>query len=211
MAGDRPRGMIESEVDPRAVARAQELLDHFLASRHERTLEAYRIDIEEFARFLALTPATAIARLLASGPSAARRVVLEYAVALRRKGRAQATIDRRLCTLRALVRTAQQLGLVGWVVEVLPEDLVSAAMEVSQPADSEHYMFPRNPSEIDRLDIQHYALREAVGSNYLAPVEDHSWVLDVACSTGQWGFEGCQQCPDAITVGFDLPSGHLGC
>src|SRR5207245_1425360 len=162
MAGNRPKGMIESEVDPRAVARAQQLLDQFLANRSDRTLQAYTIDIEEFARFLAFTPANAIAGLLASGPSAARRVVLDYAVALRRKGRAQATIDRRLCTLRALVRTAQQLGLVGWVVEVLPEDLVSAAMEVSHAADSEHYMFPRNPSEIDRLDIQHYALREAV-------------------------------------------------
>src|SRR6266566_4501292 len=209
MAGDRPKGMIESEVAPGAVARAQELLDHFLAKRNDRTLQAYSIDIEEFARFLALTPATAIARLLASGPSAARRMVLEYAVELRRKGRAQATIDRRLCTLRALVRTAQQLGLVGWVVEVLPEDLVSAAMEVSQPADGEHYMFPRNPSEIDRLDIQHYALKEALGANYLAPVEEPSWVLDVGCGTGQWGFEACQQFPEALVVGFDLVSGKL--
>src|SRR2546425_728577 len=103
VAGNRPKGMIESEVDPRAAARAQELLDDFLANRNDRTLQAYTIDIEEFARFQALTPAAAIARLLASGPSAARRVVLEYAVDLRRKGRAQATIDRRLCTLRALV------------------------------------------------------------------------------------------------------------
>jgi ubiquinone/menaquinone biosynthesis C-methylase UbiE len=202
--------MIKSEVNPSAVARAQELLDHFLANRHERTLEAYRIDIEEFARFMALRPATAIARLLASGPSAAHRVVLEYAVNLRRKGRAQATIDRRLCTLRALVRTAQQLGLVGWVVEVLPEDQVLAAMEVSHPAESEHYMFPRNPSEIDRLDIQHYALKEAVGANYLAPVVEPSRVLDVGCGTGQWGFEVCQQFPQALIVGFDLASGKLG-
>ena len=202
--------MIKSEVDPRAVARAQELLDHFLANRNDRTLQAYSIDIEEFARFLALTPATAIARLLASGPSAARRVVLEYEVDLRRKGRAQATIDRRLCTLRALVRTAQQLGLVGWVVEGPDEDQVSAAMKVSQPADSEHYMFPRNPSEIDRLDIQHYALKETVGANYLAPVEEPSWVLDVGCGTGQWGFEVCQQFPQALIVGFDLASGKLG-
>jgi ubiquinone/menaquinone biosynthesis C-methylase UbiE len=201
--------MIESEVDPRAVAWAQELLDRFLANRNERTLQAYSIDIEEFARFLALTPATAIARLLARGPSAARRVVLEYAVDLRRKGRAQATIDRRLCTLRALVRAAQQLSLVGWVVEGPEEDQVSAAMELSQPADSEHYMFPRNPSEIDRLDIQHYALREAVGANYLAPVEEPSRVLDVGCGTGQWGFEVCQQFPEALIVGFDLASGKL--
>ena len=60
MAGERPEGMIESEVGPRAVARAQQLLDDFLAKRNDRTLQAYTIDIEEFARFLALTPATAV-------------------------------------------------------------------------------------------------------------------------------------------------------
>lgn len=32
MAGDRAKGVIESEVDPRAVAGGQELLDHFLAN-----------------------------------------------------------------------------------------------------------------------------------------------------------------------------------
>jgi trans-aconitate methyltransferase len=60
------------------------------------------------------------------------------------------------------------------------------------------------------LDVQHYALREAVGANYLAPVEEPSRVLDVGCGTGQWGFEVCQQFPDALIAGFDLVSGKLG-
>jgi hypothetical protein len=60
------------------------------------------------------------------------------------------------------------------------------------------------------LDVQHYALREAVGANYLAPVEEPSRVLDVGCGTGQWGFEVCQQFPEALIAGFDLVSGKLG-
>ena len=201
--------MIESKVDPRALAGAQRLLDHFLANRKDRTLRAYTIDIEEFARFLASPPAAATAKLLAGGPTVARRIFLDYAVDLRRKGRAQATVERRLSTLRALLRTAWQLGLIGWVVGAPAEELVLAAMEASHPADSEHYFFPRNPGEIDRLDVQHYALREALGANYLAPVDKPSRILDVGCGTGQWGFELCQQFPQALVVGFDLVSGKV--
>jgi hypothetical protein len=50
------------------------------------------------------------------------------------------------------------------------------------------YMLPRRPSEVDRLDVQHYALREALGANYLAPVKGPALVLDVGSGTGQWAF-----------------------
>ena len=45
---------------------------------------------------------------------------------------------------------------------------MSADRERSTGGDA--YLFPRHPSEVDRLDVQHYALREALGANYLAPV-----------------------------------------
>jgi SAM-dependent methyltransferase len=67
-----------------------------------------------------------------------------------------------------------------------------------------HYLFPRHPAEIDRLDIQHYVFREALGANFVAPVEEPRRVLDVGCGTGQWAFEVCDQFPDALVVGLDL-------
>jgi SAM-dependent methyltransferase len=70
--------------------------------------------------------------------------------------------------------------------------------------DSEHYLFPRHPSEIDRLDVQHYALREALRGNILAPVENPARVLDVGSGTGQWGFDLAEQFPGALVVGLDL-------
>src|SRR5207253_1392311 len=38
-----------------------------------------------------------------------------------------------------------------------------------EPASGDAYVLPRHPAELDRLDVQHYALREALGANYLAP------------------------------------------
>jgi hypothetical protein len=44
---------------------------------------------------------------------------------------------------------------------------MSAARERS--SGGEAYLFPRHPSEVDRLHVQHHALREAPGAKYLAP------------------------------------------
>ena len=66
------------------------------------------------------------------------------------------------------------------------------------------YLFPRHPTETDRLDVQHYALREAFGGNYLAPITGPARVLDSGSGTGQWAFDLCAEFPDAVVVGFDL-------
>lgn len=67
-----------------------------------------------------------------------------------------------------------------------------------------HYLLPRHATEVDRLDVQHYAMREALTANYLAPIERPERILDVGCGTGQWAYELCQQFPEAIVVGLDL-------
>jgi SAM-dependent methyltransferase len=63
---------------------------------------------------------------------------------------------------------------------------------------------PVDPSEIDRLDIQHYVLREHLGANYLAPLGQPARILDVGCGTGLWASELCAEFPRAQVVGFDL-------
>jgi SAM-dependent methyltransferase len=69
------------------------------------------------------------------------------------------------------------------------------------------YMLPRHPCEIDRLDVQHYALLETLGANHLAPIEHPSRILDVGSGTGQWGSDLAADHPDALIVGFDLVAG----
>lgn len=60
------------------------------------------------------------------------------------------------------------------------------------------------PSETDRLDVQHYALRTVLGVNHLAPVTRAGRLLDAGCGTGQWTFDLCAEIAGTILVGLDL-------
>jgi SAM-dependent methyltransferase len=202
-AGDLGLGL---EIDASAIARAHGVLDRFLARRQSRTSAAYTLDIEEFAGFAGQPAALAVAQLLAAGPIAGR--LLDYAVHLREWGRAQATVNRRLGTLRALLRMAVDLGLVDNTIRMPNENQIRAATE-EPPTDCPHYLFPHHPGESYRLDVQHYALWAALRANFLAPVDEPGLVLDVGCGTGRWGLEVCGQFPGALVVGLDLVAGEL--
>ncbi|HYW27102.1 MAG TPA: methyltransferase domain-containing protein [Terriglobales bacterium] len=180
---------------------AEQLLAHFLAGRTDRTRRAYTADLEDFSRALGRSPSEAVAGLL-SGPHRARRMVLDYAVDLRRRGLAPATVQRRLGTLRALVGVAAQTGAVEWSLQVPTEEEVAAADRANR--DGVAYFLPHRPDEIDRLDVQHYALRAALGAHYLAPLEQPTEILDVGSGTGQWAYDLCAEFPRALVVGFDL-------
>lgn len=184
-------------------ARGRDVLGRFLADRRDRTLLAYRADIDDFARFVGTDAPDAIAQLLSAGHAAGRRLVLDYAIDLRRRGRANATISRRLATIRGVLRTAEEAGEMDWTLDVPSDEEIAAAAE-ARASSGVPYLFPRHASEADRLDVQHYALREALGANYLAPIEPPVRALDVGSGTGQWSFELCQQFPDALVVGLDL-------
>lgn len=69
------------------------------------------------------------------------------------------------------------------------------------------YLFPRHPREVSRLDLQHYALREALGADYLAPIGEPARILDVGAGSGQWGFDMLDAFPRAFVAGLDLVPG----
>lgn len=66
------------------------------------------------------------------------------------------------------------------------------------------YVLPRHQTEVDRLDVQHYAMRDALGANYLSTLRHPLLILDVGCGTGQWAFELCAHFPEAVVIGLDL-------
>lgn len=66
------------------------------------------------------------------------------------------------------------------------------------------FMVPHDLNEINRLDFQHYALRQCMGSNYGAPLTQVRSVLDVGTGTGRWCWEIAQSFPQASIVGLDI-------
>jgi ubiquinone/menaquinone biosynthesis C-methylase UbiE len=67
------------------------------------------------------------------------------------------------------------------------------------------YLLPKDIDEINRLDLQHFILRQAFKGNTVAPVGNQlSEVLDVGCGTGRWGKEMAQRFPYALIQGLDL-------
>src|SRR5215471_1408211 len=183
---------------------AGKLVAAFLAGLSPGTRRAYSMDIGDLARFRDRSPAEAVAELLASSQQC-RRIVLDYAVDMHRRRLAPATARRRIRTLGALVQMAAGLGAADWSLEVPSEEDV-AAEERARAGQGAYvaYFLPRDMAEIDRLDVQHYALRASLGANYLAPVDRPARILDVGSGTGQWAYDLCAEFPQALAVGFDL-------
>jgi len=95
------------------------LVEAFLAGRSPRTLEAYRQDLRDFARFLKVETSEDAARLLlAHGKGPANETAHAYRADMLDRGLAPSTINRRLAALRSLTKMFRLLldelgGMVG--------------------------------------------------------------------------------------------------
>jgi integrase/recombinase XerC len=105
------------------VASVKHLVGDFLTGRNQRTVQAYEGDLKQFSEFLGTNNPVEAARALLSGPEMARAHARRFRAALVAQGFAPATINRRLATLRSLVRRAEVVGLIQWTLKV---DNVSA-------------------------------------------------------------------------------------
>lgn len=98
---------------------ARALLTAFLAGRNERTLRAYRQDLEDFRLFTGASSAAEAARqLLGVGHGEANARTYAYRASLLDRGLQAATVNRRLAALRSLVKMARVLGMVAWSLDV---------------------------------------------------------------------------------------------
>lgn len=95
------------------------LIAAFLAGRNERTLLAYRRDLEDFQAFVgAASVGEAGDRLVRASHGEANAVALAYRAGMAGRGLSAATVNRRLAALPSLVKLANRLGLVPWKLEV---------------------------------------------------------------------------------------------
>jgi len=100
------------------------LLDTFLAGRNPRTLAAYQADLEDYRRFTearsvpAPTAGDAVRLLLGGSEWLANAQAFLYRLEMIKRGLPVTTINRRLATLRSLVKLANAHGLVTWTLPV---------------------------------------------------------------------------------------------
>lgn len=94
---------------------------------------------------------------------------------------------------RAAAKVAQREQLVPYIL------IGGRKLAVDSP-----YMLPKDVTESNRLDLQHYMLRYVLKGNFVAPVDEPHDILDVGCGTGRWGAELAQQFPRANVVGVDI-------
>jgi integrase/recombinase XerC len=95
------------------------LLEAFFAGRKERTIPAYRADLEDFRAFVgAATMGEASSRLLSGSHGVANAAAIAYKAHMMARRLQAATINRRLAALRSLVKLANTLGLVSWTLAV---------------------------------------------------------------------------------------------
>ena len=66
------------------------------------------------------------------------------------------------------------------------------------------YVLPADLEEMNRLDFQHFLLRQTFKGNFAAPIGDPRSILDVGSGTGRWAREMAQTFPRASVVGLDV-------
>jgi len=104
---------------PQARMDASRLVEAFLRGRNERTINAYRRDLDDFAAFLQEPDRDAAARRLFAGTGGeANTLVLSYRDHLVERKLSPATVNRRLAAVRSMVKLARVLGLVAWSIEI---------------------------------------------------------------------------------------------
>lgn len=106
---------------PRAVATVGpvDLVGAFFSGRNPRTLLAYQADLEGFRTFLGVSSVEEAASvLLSQGSGPANALGLAYRSHLLERGLSPATVNRRLASIRSLVKLGRLLGLVSWSLEV---------------------------------------------------------------------------------------------
>ncbi|CAG8777686.1 14848_t:CDS:2, partial [Acaulospora morrowiae] len=68
------------------------------------------------------------------------------------------------------------------------------------------YSLPNDSSEIDKLHLQHYIIRYALNSYFMAPIDMSKIerVCDVGCGSGIWSMENAAMFPGTSFVGIDV-------
>ena len=102
------------------------------------------------------------------------------------------------------------MGLFGWLRNSRKGTRSGAAVVATRTVGGREYtlgvpyLLPADMAEVNRLDFQHYLLRQALKGNYAAPLTNPRSILDVGTGTGRWAREMATLFPQANVIGLDV-------
>ena len=100
-------------------ADAESLVDSFFAEKSEKTIQAYKRDLQTFCRYLDVPDITTAVKDLFSGSHKdANLLALRYKKHLKDKGLKARSINRHLSSLRSLIGLAQSVGMIPWSLNI---------------------------------------------------------------------------------------------
>jgi integrase/recombinase XerC len=118
--------------EPPWVAGARRVMQSFLLRFDGTTLRGYRSDLAMLAEHLGLTPTAAertsaqaalaagraIVELLRSGRGTTNERVSAWKAAMKQSGLKERTVNRRLATVRSMLKVARELEVIDWALDV---------------------------------------------------------------------------------------------
>jgi integrase/recombinase XerC len=110
-----PANLLHGEL---SVIDASGVLAAWRAGKKLITLEAYGRDLEDFASWARFSPSESAGRFLSLDGGRANAVALGYLEHLQARGLASATVNRRIASLRSMVKAARLIGAVNWALEL---------------------------------------------------------------------------------------------
>lgn len=110
-----PAELLRRSADPFDAAG---VLSAWRAGKKAITLESYGRDLADFAAWTGFTPEQSAGRFLSLDGGRANAVALGYLEHLQVRGLASATVNRRIASLRSLVKAARLIGAVNWALEL---------------------------------------------------------------------------------------------
>jgi len=114
-----PQIIPKTETIPHFLTTGVGLVSSFLRGRNQKTIDAYRKDLEDFRAFLGAKSIDDASKILLSrGPGDANALALAYKTSLIERGLQAATVNRRLAALRSLVKMARTLGITVYTLQV---------------------------------------------------------------------------------------------
>lgn len=139
---------------------SSEVVQRYFPGKSGATLAAYATDLESFKEYLRVESVAAAVNLLCGLPEGqANLVVMHYRSELLQSGLKTNTVNRRLSTLRSLIKKACASGMIDWTLDIANESTdIGAQVQVLSTNEIGRLLKAALAQSSNKLAVRDYAL-----------------------------------------------------